>query len=78
MENINHCIGSINCDLQRVDNWAKANELSINPSNSKCLLLSRTKTTFVVPDIIISGNKLDFVESGTILGITFNGRPIAV
>ena len=44
-------------------NWAKASGLCINPSKSKCLLLSRTKRAFVVPDIIIRGNKINFVES---------------
>ena len=37
-------------------------------------LLSRTNKPFVVPDIIITGNKIDFVESASNLGIVFNGR----
>ena len=39
-----------------------------------CLLLSRTNKAFDVPDIIIRGNKIDFVESATYLNIIFNGR----
>ena len=68
MENI------INCDLQKVDYRAKANGLYINPSKSKYLLLSRTMRAFVEPNIIIKGNKMDFIESTTSLGIFFNGR----
>ena len=41
---------------------------------SKCLLLSRTKRAFDGPDIIIKGNKNDFVRSASNLGIIFNGR----
>ena len=63
MENINHCIDSINCDLQKVDNWAKANGVYINSSKPIFLLLSRTKRAFVVPFI-----------SAINLGIIFNGR----
>ena len=51
-----------------------ANELCISPSKSKCLLLSRTKRAFDVPDIIIRRNKIDFVEQATTLGVIFNGR----
>ena len=74
MEGVKHCIDSINCDLRKVDNWAKANGLRISPFKSKCLLISRTKRAFVVPNITIKGNKIDVVESATNLGITFNGR----
>ena len=43
-------------------------------SKSKCLLLSRTKKAFDVPDIVIGGNKIDFVEPATNLGVICNGR----
>ena len=52
VENIRLCIYSINDDLQKIDNWANANGLCINPSKSKCSLLSRTMRAFNVPDII--------------------------
>ena len=61
MESVKNYIDSINWDLQKVDNWAKANGL-------------RIKRAFVVPDTTIKGNKIYFVESATNLGITFNGR----
>ena len=74
MESVKHCISSINYDLHKVDNLAKANGLRMNPSKSKCLLLSSTKIAFVVPNITIRGNKIVIIESATNLGITFNGR----
>ena len=40
IENIRICIDLINDDLRKIDNWANANGLCINPSKSKCLLLS--------------------------------------
>ena len=54
---------------EKICNWNNANGPCINPSKSKCLLLSRTKRTFDVPDNIIRGNKIDFVESASNLGI---------
>ena len=45
--------------------------LCINPSKSKCLLLSRSKRAFDVSNIAIRRN---FVESVSNLGIIFNGR----
>ena len=53
LENIKFCIDSINFDLQKIDDWANANELSINTSKSKCFLRPRTKKAYVVPDIVI-------------------------
>ena len=74
MENINHCIESINCDLQKVGDWTKANGLLINFFRSKYLLLSRKRRAFVMPDIIHRDNKVDFVQTATNLGIIFKGR----
>ena len=73
IEDIRLFIDSINDDLQKIYNWANANGLCINPSKSKCLLFSRTKRPFDVADIIIRGNKIDFVESASNLGVIFNG-----
>ena len=73
IENIRLCIDSINDDLRKIDNWAYANGLCINPSKSKCLLVSRTKRAIDVPDIIIRGNKIDFAESASSRGVIFNG-----
>ena len=49
----------INDDLRKINNWANANGFSIYPSKSNCLLLSRTKRAFDVPDII-RRYKIDF------------------
>ena len=69
IENIRLCIDSINDDLRKINNWANANGLCINPSKSKCSLLSKTKRAFHEPDIIIKGNKIVFVESASNLGV---------
>ena len=41
IENIDFCIDLINYDFRKIDNWVKANELCVDPSKPKCLLLSR-------------------------------------
>ena len=38
------------------------------------LMLMDFERAFYVPDIIIRGNKIDFVESAYNLGVIFNGR----
>ena len=50
IKNTRLCIDSINDDLLKINNWANANGLCINPSK------------FDVPDIIIRGNKIYFVK----------------
>ena len=60
-ENIDSCVDCINRDLVRIDNWASTNELGINPSKFKCIILSKSDRSFVIPALSIRGNKIDFV-----------------
>ena len=62
---------TFNNDLWKIDKWAKANELCMNLSKFKCLLHSRAKGAFNVLNIIIRGNKIDFVESPANLRVIF-------
>ena len=71
-ENINTCLDYINSDLVKIDSWASANGLCINPYNSKCIIFLRTNGSFVIPELSIRRNKIDFVKSVTNLGIVFN------
>ena len=65
------CIGNIRL---RIDSINDDDQLCINPSKSKGLLLSRTKRAFDAPDIIIRRNKIDFLESAFNMGVIFNDR----
>ena len=71
---IRACIDSIIDDLRKINNCPNANRLCINPFKSKRILLSRTERSFDVPDIIIRGNKIDFIESASNLGVIFIDR----
>ena len=46
----------------------------MNSSKSKYFLLSRIKSVFDIPDIIIGGNKFDFVESASNLCVFLCGH----
>ena len=67
-------IYSINSDLDRLVSWASANGLYIYPSKSKCIMISRTNISFVIPGLSIKSNKIDFVSSATNLDFVFTGR----
>ena len=58
----------------RIDSWASVNDLCLNRSKSKCIMLSRTNISFVIPGLSIKGNEIDFNESATNLDIIFNDR----
>ena len=61
-------------DLNRTDNWASANGLCLNPSKSKCIMLSRINISSVISALSIKGNKIYLVGSATNLGIVFNNK----
>lgn len=65
----------INSDLNRINDWAKSNGLCLNPSKSKCIIIS--DRNFVIPDntnILISNISINIVSSAKNLGVTFNDR----
>ena len=70
-ENIDSCLHSIDRVLDRIESWASTKK---NHSKSKCIMLSRTKVSFVIPGLSIKGNEIDFVESATNLSILFNDK----
>ena len=40
-QNVDVCVSEISEDLERVNQWAKDNELGINPTKSKSLVISK-------------------------------------
>ena len=49
-KNIDSCLDYTNRNLVMIDNWASAHGLRINPSKSKCIMLSRINRSFVIPE----------------------------
>ena len=65
-ENIDSCLDYNNRNLVRL--------ICINLFKFKCIMLSRTDRSFVIPELSIRENNINFVESAINLDIVFNGR----
>lgn len=76
--NSQDCQNSIrrtNYDLNRVNNWASNNKLTINPSKSKCIYISKNKQNIkYLENLKINGSTIDYVSSASNLGVIFNDR----
>lgn len=73
VSNIEQCISTLNEDLQRVNIWATANGLSINPIKSKCLVIqTRLNRRIIIPDVNLNNERIETVKSAKNLGIFFN------
>lgn len=73
--NFGDSIARINSDLNRINTWAISNGLRLNPSKSKCLIIS--DRYFIVPEnvnIMISNMPISIVSSARNLGVIFNDR----
>lgn len=67
------CILSLNRELLRINTWATANGLSINPRKSKCIVIQKRLSHHnIKPDLYINGQLIDIVGSAKNLGIIFN------
>lgn len=72
---IDDCVRKINRDLRNVHDWATSNGLCLNPSKSKCLLVTkRTMTLPLVPDLILGGSRIVRVTSTKNLGVILNDK----
>lgn len=73
--NIAQCIDDINNDLLNIYTWASSNHLTINPTKSKCILISNNKVNKEsLPPIHINNSVIEFVLNATNLGVIFNER----
>jgi len=72
---INVCVNRINNELNLVNNYATTNGLCINPSKSKCLIISRKRSLLTpVPDIAIGNQRIEIVNNAKNLGVIFNSN----
>lgn len=73
VDDISSCICKINHDLERVGNWASNNRLCINPSKSKCIVISKRKTPVHESYSISINNSMIYIaQTSSNLGVTFN------
>ena len=70
--NINDGISNMNSDLKKVWQWTAGNGLSLNPSKSKCILITRHKLDHIcIPRVEINGSFVELVDKVKNLGIVF-------
>lgn len=70
---IEQCVLTLNTELKHIYEWATANGLSINPKKSKYLVIQkRTTITDHIPDIFLSNERIERVNTAKNLGIIFN------
>lgn len=73
VSNINECIEHLNEDLTNVYKWACLNGLCINPTKSKCIILTKKHCKLPYqPDIKIDNQIIEIVSQAKNLGIIFN------
>lgn len=71
--NIDDCVHKLNEDLDRIHNWTTANGLCLNPSKSKCLVITpKSMKALLEPDIFLNNQRIELVKTTKNLGIIFN------
>lgn len=73
LEEFENCVSKLNEDLRRIQNWASANCLAINPAKSKCLVIRpKQLRQLLEPDVFINCQRIETVSTAKNLGIIFN------
>ncbi|XP_017890417.1 uncharacterized protein LOC108631187 [Ceratina calcarata] len=73
-ENTAEAKRQINRALKTVENWCEENGLSVNPSKTKLLIVTRRKRRMNTRGIKLNGIQLNRAESVKYLGITFTSN----
>lgn len=75
IDRISECVDRLNNDLESVNNWARANGLTLNPRKSKCMIIgNNTLSAHTNLNIVLSGLNIEIVNSSKNLGVIFNNR----
>lgn len=73
LDSIDDAVREVNYDLQKIQDWASANGLCLNPLKSKCLVIhGRTRKHNFDVNIVLNGRQIKVVQSVKNLGIIFN------
>lgn len=68
-------IDKINSDLMKIQHWAMANGLFLNPLKSKCLLIHKRSLNPEISDVLLINNQpISIVSTAKNLGIVFNNN----
>ena len=68
-------VASLNRDLERVGKWCTLWGMVINPSKTKALVVSRSRTAVPgFPDLLLGGVVVDLVDDLKILGVTIDKK----
>lgn len=74
-DDIDACVSMLNQDLERINCWASANGLAINPVKSKCLIIGkRSILPTQTPHISLRERKIEIVRTAKNLGVIFNSN----
>lgn len=63
-------IAKLNCELNSVSKWLKANKLSLNVTKTKAMIFHSPQRRVREPDLYLNNVRIDFVDSFNFLGIT--------
>lgn len=64
----------INYDLERLSKWSSSNLLPINSTKTKAMFISRRQIRATLPDLVINGDKIDYVDKACNLGVIFQSN----
>jgi len=66
-------VRSLNAELVKLDDWLRANRLSLNVAKSKVMVFTKRRLD-AIPPVQCRGAVLDFVQSFKFLGVTLDGN----
>ena len=73
LEALTEYVGKLNEDLCKINDWARANGLTLNPRKSKCLLVQKRRCTRSIElNILLDNDKIEILSHCKNLGIVFN------
>jgi len=68
------CVVNINNDLRAVTNWARENDLCLNPAKTKYIVISRKPVDTCDIRLYIDDIEIELVQKAKNLGIIFNSK----
>lgn len=70
---IEDCVCVINEDLEKIVSFSERNGLFLNPSKSKCIIISKKPVdSSNYPQISLNGTAIEYVDTAKNLGMVFN------
>ena len=72
--NVSACVDGMNSELTLVYDWATKNNLRINPTKTKCILIYQNNSVHLelIPKTVINNEPIEYVNTVKNLGVIFN------